>query len=199
MIHFRRGVADHVDVLRDEMLTVVCPLADQACLNAVSGEALANKLFATCRSVPLPNMVYSMKSSVKAPHDDEGLNPKEQARREELVDRLAHFLDAMAAARNPCKVLRPESTCIPQLVPDLCLAASGEIFNLAKGNVVFQVANVPLQPALHQVEAREKDLPMVYWWIDEEPFILASSWVRKEAGERSMENPDRVSLVFRDK
>jgi len=199
MVYLGRGVADRVDVFQDETLTISCPIAAQACLNEVSGGALANKLFTTHRGVPLLNVVDSMNSGVKAPHDDEGFDPKEQARREELVDGIAHFLDVVATAGSPCEVLRPEFARVSQRIPDLCLGAGGEVFNFAEGDIVVQVANILLQSTLHQVETREQNLSMVDRWIYKESSILASSRVHNKVRERSMQNPDRVTPAVRDK
>jgi len=115
MIYFRRGIADHVDVFRDEILTIGCPLTDQACLSDESELAWANRPFATHRSVPLLNVADSLESSVKTPHDDESLDPKEQTRCEELVNGITNFLDPVTAAA-PCKMLRPELTCVSQRI-----------------------------------------------------------------------------------
>jgi len=55
-------------------------------------------------------------------------------------------------ARNPQKVLCPESTCIFQSIPNVVLLSIRKIFDFTENNIVSQVADVLLQLCPHQVE-----------------------------------------------
>ena len=102
-----------------------------------------------------------MNTDIKPPHDDEDLNPKEQACCEEFINCLIYLLNIMAVAGNLHKVLCPELACISQSIPNVLLLTSRDIPNLTEDGIVIQVTDIPLQPLLHQVEATEQDLLMV--------------------------------------
>ena len=72
---------------------------------------------------------------------------------EELVNCSLHFFNTRASAGDIQKVFCPEATCIFQSISNVVLLVSREIFNLTENSMATQVADIPLQPFSHQVEA----------------------------------------------
>ena len=118
MIDFRGRVMDYIKVFQDKMLTIICPFADQACLDKLSILALAEKLFTTYRNVPLFDVIDGINTSIKIPHHNKDFNPKEQVCCKELIDGLLDLLSIVVIVGGFDKVFCPELTSIPQSIPN---------------------------------------------------------------------------------
>ena len=93
-----------------------------------------------------------MNTNIKIPHDGEDLNPKEQSHREEFINLPLYFLSIAASGGGLHKVSCPEATSIFQGTSNVHFLRSRESFNPTEDGVVIQVADVLLQPFLHQIE-----------------------------------------------
>src|SRR5882757_7609241 len=103
--------------------------------------------------MPLLDIIYRMDTGVEISHDDKDLNPEQEVRRKEPVDGLLHPLSAVIIAGSLDKVFRPEATSIFQRISDVLLPATIEILYILEISVIIQVADVPLQPLFHNIQA----------------------------------------------
>ena len=85
-----------------------------------------------------------MNTSVKIPHHNEDLNPKEQVCCEELINCLLDLLSIRTTVGGIYEVPCPEATGIPQGIPNMGLLMSGEIFTSTEDSVVIQIADILL-------------------------------------------------------
>ena len=63
------------------------------------------------------------------------------------------FLNVVTVTRNSHKVFCLELACIFQSISNVLFSAGRDIYSLTESGVFTQVADIPLQPLLHQVEA----------------------------------------------
>ena len=65
---------DYVKVFQDESLAVICPLAQNSCLNKHE-QGSVNSLYSTHQSIPLFNIIYRINPNTKIPCKCKDFNP----------------------------------------------------------------------------------------------------------------------------
>ena len=138
-------------MLQDEVLTLICPLTDNAPLKERLVDASMN-MFTTYQGIPFLDIIHGMDTGIKVLHDDQDLNPRKEVCCEELVNCLFHFLSVVATA-GALQVFCPEPTGIFQCIPNVFLPSSRKVINITEDSIVIQVTDIPLQPLFHQIEA----------------------------------------------
>src|SRR5882757_499749 len=102
-----------------------------------------------------------MNTNVQVFQETEGLNPEQEVGCEEFVNCLVHVLNTRTTASSSHKVVCPEAAGILQCTPNVGCSVFWEIFDLGERNIIFQLADVLLQPFLHHIETQKRNLPVV--------------------------------------
>jgi len=139
-----------------------------------------------------------MDTSVKILHEGKDLNPRKEVCGEKPVNCLLHLLSIAAVAGALGKVFSPEATGISQGISNVLLPMSGKIINFTENSIAVQVADVPSQPLLHQIKAREQNLSVMNWGVHKESGVLASLGICEEVGEGFVEDTDGVDHLVRN-
>ena len=141
MIHLCRTVLDCIKTIQDELLAVSCPLAGNSCLNRHQ-HGLWPNFCMTHQHIPLLYVMDSMNTNFKVSCEDQDLNPRQETSCKEVFNCPLHILSAITAARNLCKMVCPELTCIFQGIPNVGSPECGKILDITEDSMVIQLADV---------------------------------------------------------
>ena len=123
--------------------------------------------------MPSLYIIESINTNVKAAHEAEDLNPKQETSCKEVINGLMYFLHTISDISDFCKMACPESACIFQGVSNIGSPECRKVPNIMEESMVIQLADIPLQLYFHHIEAGKQDLPVMDWGVYEELMIGA--------------------------